>query len=230
MEQMGKPLLLQVIPAIDSLTSRLEDTASDRTLNIVVCAAALSGAKVLNKYYSKIDESIMPRMAMMLHPKYKFSYFVQKDWPQEWIDEAKTIMRLQLQRYKPDPIIVVDEPSSSQVEIMNDLFDMDIDKAPVDELEEYMSSPHIPTVSDPIRYWRQFLPSPLARIALDFLSAPASSTDIERGFSRVLSSWVASGIGELVVEDDLLTLFRNKSKRGKSSTIIEIDEVAASSD
>ncbi|KAI0310312.1 hypothetical protein OF83DRAFT_1070730 [Amylostereum chailletii] len=64
MEQMGKPLLFQVIPAIDSLTSRLEDTASDCTLNIVVRAAALSGAKVLNKYYSKMDEFIMPRMAM----------------------------------------------------------------------------------------------------------------------------------------------------------------------
>ncbi|KAI0309770.1 hypothetical protein OF83DRAFT_1071514 [Amylostereum chailletii] len=65
-EQMGKPLLFQVIPAIDSLTSRLEDTASDCTLNIIVRAAALLGVKVLNKYYSKTDESIMPRMAMSM--------------------------------------------------------------------------------------------------------------------------------------------------------------------
>ncbi|KAI0314393.1 hypothetical protein OF83DRAFT_1040919, partial [Amylostereum chailletii] len=59
MEQMGKPLLFQVIPAIDMLTSRLEDTASDGALNVVVRVAALSGAKILHKYYTKTDKSIM---------------------------------------------------------------------------------------------------------------------------------------------------------------------------
>ncbi|KAI0309761.1 hypothetical protein OF83DRAFT_1071533 [Amylostereum chailletii] len=66
MEQMGKPLLFQVIPAIDTLTSHLEDTASDMSLNILIRASALSGAKILHKYYSKTDESIMYRMAMSM--------------------------------------------------------------------------------------------------------------------------------------------------------------------
>ncbi|KAI0314296.1 hypothetical protein OF83DRAFT_1064093 [Amylostereum chailletii] len=68
MEQMGKPLLFQVISAIDTLTSGLENTASDAVLNIVIRAAALSGAKILNKilnkYYAKTDKLIMYHMTM----------------------------------------------------------------------------------------------------------------------------------------------------------------------
>ncbi len=58
------PLLHQVIPVIDTLTGMLEDVIeSDKTMDMVRVAAA-RGLAVLNKYYSKTDESVMHRVAM----------------------------------------------------------------------------------------------------------------------------------------------------------------------
>ncbi|EIM85163.1 uncharacterized protein STEHIDRAFT_158853 [Stereum hirsutum FP-91666 SS1] len=58
---------------------------------------------------------------------------------------------------------------------------------PTDVLEEYLNSPLVPT-DDPIGYWNSFSTTPrtapLARMALDVLSCPAASTDLETGFSR----------------------------------------------
>ena len=58
------PLLHEIIPVIGILTTALEDTAEDGTKLMVVRAAAKRGLVVLNKYYSKTDESIMHRCAM----------------------------------------------------------------------------------------------------------------------------------------------------------------------
>ena len=49
-----------------------------------------------------------------------------------------------------------------------------------DPLEEYLNSPPIPSCNDPIQYWSSMLgprgkESPLACMALDFLSAPGMS-------------------------------------------------------
>lgn len=49
---------------IDTLTGTLEDVIeSDKTMDMVRVAAA-RGLAVLNKYYSKTDESVMHRVAM----------------------------------------------------------------------------------------------------------------------------------------------------------------------
>jgi hypothetical protein len=73
-----------------------------------------------------------------------------------------------------------------------------------DKLEEYLNTPMILTKSlDPLMWWHAIGESPLARMAIDFLSAPsrlcysfpgctsnlivshlASSCDVERGFSQ----------------------------------------------
>lgn len=71
-------------------------------------------------------------------------------------------------------------------------------------------------------------------MSLDFLSAPASSTDVERAFSRggltvskrrhalsdestraatVLSSWAS--LSGLIPEEEILQVFRDKCKRPK---------------
>ena len=47
------------IPVIDIVTTALEDTRDDITKLAVVRIAAKRGLRVLNKYYSKTDESIM---------------------------------------------------------------------------------------------------------------------------------------------------------------------------
>lgn len=63
-ERKGVPLLYEVIPAMDNLTSFLDDVVSNKEHNIAVWGAALNGVKLLNKYYVKTNESVMPRAAI----------------------------------------------------------------------------------------------------------------------------------------------------------------------
>ena len=63
-EAKGVLFLHEVVPAIDNLTSFLDEIISDEEVIIAVKAAALSGIKVLNKYYAKTDESVLPRAAI----------------------------------------------------------------------------------------------------------------------------------------------------------------------
>ncbi len=58
------PLLHQVIPVIDMLTGALEDVIESKQTAAMVRVAAARGLEVLNKYYSKTDDSVMYRVAM----------------------------------------------------------------------------------------------------------------------------------------------------------------------
>ena len=70
MERMGHPLVHAVIPLIDNLTNKLTASAESSNLHVAVRAGALAGYKVLNKYYSKTDDSIVYRLAICV------SYFL----------------------------------------------------------------------------------------------------------------------------------------------------------
>lgn len=117
--------------------------------------------------------------------------------------------------------------------------------AAVDVLEEYLLTPCDSDVSDPIMHWHGVLMSSsspekkaFAQMCLDFLSAPASSTDVERAFSdestraaTILSSWAS--MSGLIPEEHILQVFRDKCKRpkkGKESlieaaqTVINVDD------
>lgn len=77
-------------------------------LHVLVRAAAARGRKMLDKYYSKTDDSIMYRLAMsklvlspgssffslhlVLHPRYKTKYFEIERWEREWIQTAKDLL------------------------------------------------------------------------------------------------------------------------------------------
>lgn len=69
------PLLHQVIPVIDILTECLEDISSNSQYYSTIRAGAAKGLAVLNKYYSKTDESIMYRCAMSM--LYCFEFFLK---------------------------------------------------------------------------------------------------------------------------------------------------------
>ncbi|TFK79027.1 hypothetical protein K466DRAFT_466388, partial [Polyporus arcularius HHB13444] len=103
-----------------------------------------------------------------------------------------------------------------------------------DALEEYLISPPIPGIMNPIQHWHSLDPerNPLARMALDILSTPATSVDAERAFSRgaltvsklrrnlsdestraatVLSAWMA--IPGLVPAGKIVQSFADKASR-----------------
>lgn len=198
-----------------------------------------------------------------MHPRYKLAYFVKKKWPQEWLDAAKTLITEHWEKwYKPDS---TSHPSTSQSLSDNIFASLDEDDEVVsgDALEDYLNTPPLAHVStkDPIMWWTNNGTSPkdpLARMAIDLLSAPgelfyyvgsintsthnpllpvASSTDIERGFSRsglmvsphrhclsqesvrsgtVLSSWIK--IPGLVPQQNIVQHFNDKAKRGKNKS------------
>jgi hypothetical protein len=106
--------------------------------------------------------------------------------------------------------------------------------ATMDPITDWLSTPPIFTVTDPLEFWSKMEVGghPLARMALDFMSAPAASTDVERAFSHggltvskmrhslsdqlirvvtVLGSWCQ--LPGLIPRDELVTSFNNKSKR-----------------
>lgn len=111
-------MLHDVISVIDKLTAFLDKIASDVSLPLGVRAAALNGLKILNKYYSKTDESIMYRAAMselllslaldasdfitVLHPKKKLTYFRDNGWLPDWIESACAVVVELWEDYKPD--------------------------------------------------------------------------------------------------------------------------------
>lgn len=64
MSQSGVPLFHQVIPHINVLTKALDDARDDLNNHVTVRMAAVRGITMLNKYYSKTDESVMYRVAM----------------------------------------------------------------------------------------------------------------------------------------------------------------------
>lgn len=116
-----------------------------------------------------------------------------------------------------------------------DQFGMDVSTDPI---KTYLES-STEAVGDPIAYWASRLShSPLARMALDFLSAPAASVEIERAFSHggltvskrrhalsdtsvraatVLSLWAQTE--GLIPTDRIIQTFKDKSRRVKKTDI-----------
>ena len=131
MSQSAVPLLYEGIPIIDALTNSLEKSSTNDTLYPAVQAAAAKGVGVLNKYYSKMDDSIMYCCAMhmgpfflviqllltahhlVLNPQYKQSYFRNQKWPAEWIKTAEDILRDHWTTYYKPQIEATPAKSSS---------------------------------------------------------------------------------------------------------------------
>jgi len=121
MLQSSTPLIHQVIPLFDGITRALDDYAGNVDYAPAVCMAAVRGRTMLNKYYGLTDDSVVYRIAMcmshitiscsmlfslvdylVLHPRYKSTYFQKAGWPREWIRTAEDILRKEWEtNYKP---------------------------------------------------------------------------------------------------------------------------------
>ncbi|KAG2747579.1 hypothetical protein P692DRAFT_201668127, partial [Suillus brevipes Sb2] len=75
------PNLSMVIPAMDHIDSVFT--------NGIIKRDTLDPAKrTLNRYYSLTDTSKVYRIAMVLHPRHKLSYFKSAGWEEEWVETA----------------------------------------------------------------------------------------------------------------------------------------------
>ncbi|KAJ3498251.1 hypothetical protein NLJ89_g10242 [Agrocybe chaxingu] len=211
------PNLATVIPAMDYIDTRLTTQGHNTGYAAPIRAAIGLAKKTLNRYYTLTDSSEVYRIAMILHPRHKLSYFRTASWPQEWIDTAEDLLRSEFERsYRLEELSededmgdIGDEvvrpsnagPSPRSKKAKINLFD----KLPAlatparnelkDELRRYLDcDPE--QVENVLLWWyehRAVYPC-LSRMALDYLSIPATSVDVERLFScgRLLLSHVRS--------------------------------------
>ncbi|KAF8590177.1 hypothetical protein K439DRAFT_1330804, partial [Ramaria rubella] len=81
------PMLHEVIPLIDNISHALNSLIANEDLHMSIHHAAFQGHTVLNKYYSKTDQSELYQLSLLLHPCYKADYMRCQLWEESWIDE-----------------------------------------------------------------------------------------------------------------------------------------------
>ncbi|KAI0061451.1 hypothetical protein BV25DRAFT_1768956, partial [Artomyces pyxidatus] len=111
-----------------------------------------------------------------LHPRYKKTYFLSHDWSKEWVDEAIDLITTHWKKwYKPRldeaPTEATPPPTGGRFSAI-DTFGRNSSAPDEDELEQYLRSPPLPGVTDPLKYWAHYGESHLATMAINFLSAP----------------------------------------------------------
>ncbi|KAF8171027.1 hypothetical protein K438DRAFT_2059511 [Mycena galopus ATCC 62051] len=113
--------ITQVIPTMDKIDDIITSTVvssapaagapNKRIIHSSIKSALKLAKKVMNKYYSATDESKVYRVAMgtsrpryntvsntthtVLHPNIKLEYFRSRRWEREWIDTAKSLVRVE---------------------------------------------------------------------------------------------------------------------------------------
>ena len=185
-----------ILPTMDFLletleTGKTEAEATDDTFLALCCNA---GWAKLNKYYTLTERSAAFIAAIVMCPQFKWQYVSDMQWPEDWIETARiAVQKMWESEYKgsqvPElPLSSEDITESSKRE--NSFYKWQKQKrtAPTiqDEYQKYINSPIVET-QDPRAWWleatqRNNFPN-LSKMALDLLSIPAMSAEVERLFS-----------------------------------------------
>jgi len=197
----GTPNLATVIPAMDHIDKTFTESIKATSTHSAIRSALSLAKQTLNKYYSATDLSDANCIAMVLQPRYKLEYFRQAGWKDEWIDKAETIVRDEFTKlYSSSSTsgdINDDADASASVNsgdpiISQNIFDdlpafkkRSKTMATLDELKLYLSTPP-EVVLHPLRWWyeKRLVYPRLYRMALDYLSIPATSVEAKRLLSR----------------------------------------------
>lgn len=159
--------------------------------------------QTLNQYYSLMNSSNVYRIAMVLHPRHKLAYFKKAHWEPQWIQTAESLVRNEFERsyasradLAADEQVLGSDTENSDVEVPRELaalnklsfslFDninafmppeaadlhSEIDRYLVDDVEQ---------ADDPVKWWhdRHAVYPVLSQMALDFLTIPPTSVDVE---------------------------------------------------
>jgi len=149
--------------------------------------------KKMDRYYSLTDSSNVYRIAMVLHPGMKLDYFRNQKWEDEWIAEAEHLVREEYAA-KYEKVAGSNEelnaPKKNLPTKIDDDFtsfgNLSVTTSPrPNEIQEYLSHP-VENVKDALKWWveNKYVYPKLHRMALDYLSIPATSTSVERVFSQ----------------------------------------------
>ena len=241
-------LMPDLLLAFEYLLSELEAAKStaDRYPDGHFFAANVNlGWEKLNEYYSRLSESPAYYAALALHPAHRFATFEQcwSDTHPEWVDNAReTVRKLWDEEYSQLPLDegTTEVPQTAPRETLSAFSKFRVSKRialsslyghadPIDEYDRWFRDvdPTDEQVEDPLEYWhhqRHRYPR-LSRMALDVMTIPTMSAEVERLFSsignmvadqrhrldamiisiaQVLRSWIRAGIIKQL--DDKLAL------------------------
>ncbi|KAK7437101.1 hypothetical protein VKT23_018727 [Stygiomarasmius scandens] len=178
---------------MDQITETLSTVRDDTSLNSAVRLAAVRGIIMTNKYYSKTDFSDVYRVAMIMHPEHKTSYFRKQDWPEQWITQAVDIARdIWRSQYKPSTPCAEKSSNGSKKKV-NPYEKKDQEKKNDDAFEEYISSPPLTDMPDPFVYWegKKSKCPELAQMGFDYNS---KRCQIHRSATRQVSRGLMMGL------------------------------------
>jgi hypothetical protein len=238
-----------VIPAMDRITKGLNPRTKKPFHRSIVAALKLARNK-MNRYYSLTDASSTYRIAMVLHPGMKLDYFRQAEWEADWIEQAESLVRdVYVSRYENKAVPEQGDTTDAAADAgpdFNDFGNLSVQSAARrHEVDDYLRAP-VEAVTEPLRWWtnNRFVYPNLHRMALDYLSIPATSTAVERVFSRgrhvlpftrnrlsastiraymCLGSWCSKGV---VGIPEIVTVIKGIDKKRK---YVEMDQGVADS-
>ncbi|KAH9456329.1 hypothetical protein Pst134EB_012532 [Puccinia striiformis f. sp. tritici] len=195
----GGARIADIVVFIDQITSHLSTAISNKRDEYppALRNACRAGLQLTNKYYTLTDYPPLYQVAMVLHPVFKDEYFKLAKWKPEGIDESIRLTRDMWEtHYKPLP-----QPASSQPPVPRPKefllgwlarpkhvegapptdpltvwlaggLSLNEDGGPVNPLKWWMRQQHAGNTD-----------GGLLQMALDVLSCPATTVDVERSFS-----------------------------------------------
>ncbi|KNE90607.1 hypothetical protein PSTG_15964 [Puccinia striiformis f. sp. tritici PST-78] len=196
----GSPRLSNTVVFIDQITEHISSAISSPTYPPALRNACRLGLKITNKYYSLTDNSPLYRIAIILHPSFRDEYFKLANWEPEWITEAIRLAReMWVSFYKPKPVESTPSSLASNNRPKTSMLASLGSAAAAarggilswDPLDIWLAGGLIldgDELVNPLKWWSQQKCAGnnhggLVQMALDVLSCPATSVDVERAFS-----------------------------------------------
>ncbi|KAI7951709.1 hypothetical protein MJO28_007393 [Puccinia striiformis f. sp. tritici] len=200
----GVARISDIVVFIDQITGHLSSAISERRDEYppALRNACRAGLQLTNKYYTLTDCSPLYRVAMVLHPSFKDGYFKLAKWKPEWINEAIRLTREMWEsHYKPLPPQLTTSqppnpcPSQPKTGVLVGLAvasEAQGTTSPTDPLQVWLAGGLALTEDgrpvNPLKWWMQQRRAGnthggLLQMALDVLSCPATTVDVERSFS-----------------------------------------------
>jgi len=190
-----------ILPTMDFLLEQLEAGREDpqytRDQFIYPCIDA--GWNKLEKYYNLTGRSCAFTAAVVCCPQFKWQYFTEAaEWPEDWVEITrkevseywkKEYRNITIPELPPNIPETEDGPRKRENSFRKWQKQKRVTPAIQDEYEQYINSPllDVDEKFDPRTWWleptqRRTYPN-LSKMALDLLSIPAMSAEVERLFS-----------------------------------------------
>jgi hypothetical protein len=220
----------RVLPTMDFLLEQFEQGKTLYADDPFMGPCCNSRWAKLDKYYSLTDRSPVYITALVLCPQNKWQY-MDDNWPTEWIIDAKTKVQMFWElEYKSTATIVLVPAPESTPRVQNPFAEWHKKKQrsrlDIDEYAKYLQAPVLPEVKDARSWWleptqRNSYPA-LSIMALDILSIPAMSAELERLFSGAKVT-ITERRNQLGIES-IQAIECLKSWLGNSSSTTWVDE------